>query len=135
MYAIVEFTLTKEVEVVPVTWVSGDQCKWAPVVDRFTFEKYVRKGKKPQSNWNTFEIRILFLSGELYLFLNKTISMFYLALKSYRHTFSTFKTSSYHIKTTPKLFVSPLQHGLNFSAPPPPTSLPIISEQSLTAHP
>ena len=64
MYAIVEFTLTKEVEAVPISWVSGNQCQWAPVVDRFTFEKYVKRGKSPQSNWDTFEIRILYLAGK-----------------------------------------------------------------------
>ena len=48
------------------------------------------------------------------------------------------KTSSYRVKTTPKLFVLPLQHGNNFFRPPfdrgktpRALSLPVISDQSL----
>ena len=34
-------------------------------------------------------------------------------------TFGMAKTSSFHRKTTPKLFMSPLHHDFNFSRPPP----------------
>ena len=68
-----------------------------------------------------------------------------------RHLFNMAKTSSYHVKTTPKHLVPPppppLQHVYNFFCPlfvavklhmppipfcsPPPPPLPVISDQSL----
>ncbi|XP_070388674.1 uncharacterized protein [Dermacentor albipictus] len=54
MYAIVEFTATEEVEVVPCTWVNGDKCLWPKVPsDRAT--RMVRRAAKPDAGFLSYD--------------------------------------------------------------------------------
>ncbi|XP_040067125.1 uncharacterized protein LOC115320467 isoform X4 [Ixodes scapularis] len=57
MYAIVEFTLTQEVEIVPCTWVTGNKCLW-PKVSTDKAVKLVRKGGPPGPGFSEFEVTV-----------------------------------------------------------------------------
>ncbi|KAM7297527.1 uncharacterized protein ISCGN_022678 [Ixodes scapularis] len=57
MYAIVEFRLTQEVEIVPCTWVTGNNCLW-PKVSTDKAVKLVRKGGPPGPGFSEFEVTV-----------------------------------------------------------------------------
>ncbi|XP_042143716.1 uncharacterized protein LOC115332546 isoform X4 [Ixodes scapularis] len=57
MYAIVEFRLTQEVEIVPYTWVTGNNCLW-PKVSTDKAVKLVRKGGPPGPGFSEFEVTV-----------------------------------------------------------------------------
>ncbi|XP_054709722.1 uncharacterized protein LOC129219370 [Uloborus diversus] len=57
-YAIVNFTQTNEVEVVPVTWLSENGCVWPPFKTT-DVQKMVKKLIKPSKGWICHEARVL----------------------------------------------------------------------------
>ncbi|XP_040071170.1 uncharacterized protein LOC120843800 isoform X3 [Ixodes scapularis] len=57
MYAIVEFTITQEMEIVPCTWVTGNNCLW-PKVSTDKAVKLVRKGGPPGPGFSEFEVTV-----------------------------------------------------------------------------
>lgn len=63
MYAIVEFRLTQEVEIVPCTWVTGNNCLW-PKVSTDKAVKLVRKGGPPGPGFSEFEVTVKGLFSE-----------------------------------------------------------------------
>nr|XP_054917240.1 uncharacterized protein LOC126544211 [Dermacentor andersoni] len=65
-YAIVEFTASKEVEIVPTTWVTGSMCVWPHNVKVEKAGKMARKQHLPQSWWKLYEIAVkgLFVTYE-----------------------------------------------------------------------
>ncbi|XP_065306228.2 uncharacterized protein [Dermacentor albipictus] len=65
-YAIVEFTASKEVEIVPTTWVTGSMCVWPHNVKVEKAGKMARKQHPPQSWWKQYEIAVkgLFVTYE-----------------------------------------------------------------------
>ncbi|XP_065309830.2 uncharacterized protein [Dermacentor albipictus] len=63
-YAIVEFTASKEVEIVPTTWVTGSMCVWPHNVKVEKAGKMARKQHPPQSWWKQYEIAVKGLFGK-----------------------------------------------------------------------
>ncbi|XP_037518500.2 uncharacterized protein LOC119395592 isoform X2 [Rhipicephalus sanguineus] len=65
-YAIVEFTASKEVEIVPTTWVTGSVCVWPHNVKAEKAGKMAKKQHPPQSWWKQYEIAVkgLFVTYE-----------------------------------------------------------------------
>ncbi|KAL1474567.1 hypothetical protein MTO96_037870 [Rhipicephalus appendiculatus] len=61
-YAIVEFMATKEVEIVPVTWVSNTKCCW-PNVKAEKASRMAKKRTPPQESWKYYEISLKGLFG------------------------------------------------------------------------
>ncbi|KAH7985349.1 hypothetical protein HPB52_025363 [Rhipicephalus sanguineus] len=57
-YAIVEFTASKEVEIVPTTWVTGSVCVWPHNVKAEKAGKMAKKQHPPQSWWKQYEIAV-----------------------------------------------------------------------------
>ncbi|XP_049512103.1 uncharacterized protein LOC119462573 [Dermacentor silvarum] len=62
-YAIVEFVKSKEVEVVPVSWVSDRQCRWPDHVKAEKASRMVKKQTPPQAAWKRFDIAVKGLFG------------------------------------------------------------------------
>lgn len=62
-YAIVEFLATKEVEIVPGSWVSNTQCRWPDHVKAEKASRMVKKQTPPQESWKCFEISLKGLFG------------------------------------------------------------------------
>lgn len=61
MYCSVIFEKTNEMEVVPATWVSGEECMWPPnKVD----VKATKSQEQPGAGWKPYRIRVTFTSSK-----------------------------------------------------------------------
>uniref|UniRef100_A0A9J8CWV3 DUF4806 domain-containing protein n=1 Tax=Cyprinus carpio carpio TaxID=630221 RepID=A0A9J8CWV3_CYPCA len=59
MFHIVSFLETNEVEVVPSSWVDGDQCVW-PRLRGESLTKAVKLAMKPKKEWKIFKVKLLY---------------------------------------------------------------------------
>ena len=64
MYAIVEFLATKEVAVVPLSWVNKNNSKWAPYKTPARLNKAVQNDEEPKEGWDDFNIKVIAKFGE-----------------------------------------------------------------------
>lgn len=53
-YAIVEFSGEDLVELVPVSWISGDMCKWPPQTSDVS--KMIKKACDPEKDWKEYKV-------------------------------------------------------------------------------
>lgn len=61
-YAIVEFNGEDLVELVPVSWISGDMCKWPPHASDVS--KMIKKACDPEEDWKEYKVELKGLFGE-----------------------------------------------------------------------
>ncbi|CAL9699728.1 unnamed protein product [Knipowitschia caucasica] len=60
MFHIVEFTGTKEVEVVPALWVKKDICFWPSYYKKNDLVKAIKQKESPGEEWEIFTVKILY---------------------------------------------------------------------------
>lgn len=78
MYAIVEFKVNREVEVVPCTWLNGSSGFW-PNVASDKAVKLVRKGEPPGAGFSEFEVNVKALFSEYiaYIYVGGRVQFFF----------------------------------------------------------
>jgi hypothetical protein len=63
MFAVVIFTKTEDVEVVPITWLTEGadhvECAWPPFRNALRITKAAREEEKPTGDWTQWAVRIL----------------------------------------------------------------------------
>lgn len=62
-FAVVKFTLTKEVSVVPIGWHQGTNCLWPPERERSRLAPFVQNGIAASEAWNSYPIQVLGVYG------------------------------------------------------------------------
>ncbi|XP_062373408.1 uncharacterized protein LOC134061671 [Sardina pilchardus] len=60
MFHVVEFLVSKEVEVIHSNWLSGGQCFWPPFVSLAKAHKAVKDGMMPGANWTQYSVRVMY---------------------------------------------------------------------------
>lgn len=69
MFKVVEFSETREVELVPGIWVVNGQCCWPKSLRGMALYMAIKNMMAPNQDWDQWEVRTMFSTGKFYIFM------------------------------------------------------------------
>lgn len=69
MFKVVEFSETREVELVPGIWVENGQYCWPKSLRGMALYMAIKNMMAPNQDWDRWEVRTMFSTGKFYIFM------------------------------------------------------------------